>query len=217
LGKKSESLRFHPKVLTPLQKKVLGQVGAILAEWQFYLGGGTALAIYFGHRHSVDLDWFTGVGIADPLRLAQDFRDKGVPFITGEIERGTLHGTLSGIRVSFLEYRYPLLKKPVFWPQFSSRIASLEDLACMKLSAIAQRGSKKDFVDMYALGMKRFPLEKMIRLYQQKYDVKDIAHLLYGLAYFDEAEKERMPKIYWNIDWQKIKKTIQGWVREMVS
>ena len=69
----------------------------------YYLGGGTTIAIYLGHRHSVDLDWFTEEGITDPMRLAQNIRDKGIPFVTGQIERGTLHGTISGVRISFLE------------------------------------------------------------------------------------------------------------------
>ena len=186
-----------------------------MMQWQFYLVGGTGVALYFGHRHSIDLDWFTKKEIKDPLRLAQDIRDKGISFVTGQVERGTLHGTISGIRVNFLEYRYPLLKPLVFLPQFSCQIASLEDLACMKLSAIAQRGSKKDFVDIYTLGLKHIHLKDMFRLYQQKYSVEDIAHVIYGLSYFDDADKERMPKMFWNIDWRTIKKTIQGWVREI--
>lgn len=186
-----------------------------MMQWQFYLGGGTALAIYLGHRHSVDLDWFTGEGIADPLRLAQDIRDKGISFVTGQIEQGTLHGTISGIRVSFFEYRYPLLKPLIFLTKFACQTASSEDLACMKLSALAQRGSKKDFVDIYGLGLRHISLRGMLQLYQRKYSIEDIAHVLYGLAYFDDADQERMPKMFLNVDWRTIKKTIQGWVREI--
>ncbi len=188
-----------------------------MTEWQFYLGGGTALAIYFGHRHSIDLDWFTEGGIGDPMRLAQGLRDRRIPFVTGQIERGRLHGAISGIRVSFLEYRYPLLKLLVSWQEFTCQIASPEDLACMKLTALAQRGPKKDFVDIYALGLKRVSLKEMVRLYQQKYSVEDITHVLYGLVYFDDADKERMPKMFWDIDWRVIKSTIQGWVKEVAN
>jgi hypothetical protein len=187
-----------------------------MTAWQFYLVGGTTLAIYFGHRRSMDLDWFTEARIADPMRLAQDIRDKEIPFVTGQIERGTLRGTVSGVRVSLLEYRYPSLRPSLSLSQFECQMASPEDLACMKLSAIAQRGSKKDFADIYALGLRCFSLRDMIRLYQQKYSVEDIAPVLYGLAFFDDADKERMPKMFWDIDWRTIKKTIQGWVREIV-
>lgn len=183
---------------------------------QFYLGGGTALATYLGHRHSVDLDWFTGEQIKDPLLLAQEIRDGCIPFKTTSIERGTLYGTVSGIRVSLLEYRYPLLRPLVHCPGLACLMASMEDIACMKLSAVAQRGSKKDFVDIYALGLRHFSLKEMLQLYQKKYAVRDIAHVLYGLTYFDDAERERMPKMFWSINWKTVKKTIQGWIRGTV-
>jgi hypothetical protein len=121
------------------------------------------------------------------------------------------------VRVSFLEYRYPLLRPLISWPEFECLIASPEDLACMKLSALAQRGSKKDFVDIYALGLRYQSLQDMLRLYQQKYSVKDTAHVLYSLAYFHDADKERMPRMLWETGWRTIKKTIQGWVREIAG
>lgn len=209
------TLSFHPEVLGAVQKRVLRQLGPLMTQWQFYLGGGTALALHFGHRHSIDLDWFTGERISDPLGLAQKIRDKGVPLVSGQVEQGTLHATVSGVRVSFLEYRYPLLKAATLWPKFGCLIASLEDLACMKLSASAQRGSKKDFVDIYALGLKHCSLPDILRLYQQKYSIQDLGHVLYSLVYFDDADRERMPQMLWDTDWRAIKKAIQGWVRKM--
>jgi len=209
------SISFHPEVLSAIQKRVLRQLGLIMTQRQFYLVGGTALAIHLGHRHSVDLDWFTGARIADSMLLAQDIRDENVPFVTSQVERGTLHGTISSVRVTFLEYRYPLLFQAVSWQEFGCLIASLEDLACMKLSAVAQRSSKKDFVDIYALGLRHCPLQEMLRLYQQKYAVQDIGHVLYSLAYFDNADRERMPRMLWDTDWRAVKKTIRRWVREI--
>lgn len=217
MGKKSESVGFHPEVLTFSQRKVLQQLGPFMTQRKFYLGGGTALSIYFGHRHSVDLDWFHAEAITDSLLMAQDIRDQGILFGTGQIERGTLRGTISGVRVSILEYRYPLLKPLVSWPKFECSMASLEDLACMKLSALAQRGAKKDFVDIYALGSRHISLKEMIELYQEKYRVKDIGHVLYGLTYFDDADQERMPGMKWKIDWRTIKRTIQTWMKEMAG
>jgi hypothetical protein len=207
-------MRFHPEAVGALQKKGLQKLGPIMTRRRFYLVGGTALAIYFGHRLSVDLDWFTEHPIEDPMRLAQEIRDEGISFKTGSVDRGTLYGTVSGIRASFLEYHYPLLKPLVLWMEVGCSMASREDIACMKLSAIAQRGSKKDFVDIYALGLKYVPLRQMLRLYQKKYAIQDIAHVLYGLAYFDDADKERMPRMLWNIDWSTVKKTIQRWGKQ---
>ena len=124
-----------------VQQKVLRQLGPLMDTQRFYLGGGTALAIHLGHRRSVDFDWFTRERIADPPHLARDLNDQDIAFVTGNIERGTLHGAVSGVQVSFLEYRYPLLQPLVAWPMFGCMLASPEDLACMKLSALAQRGA----------------------------------------------------------------------------
>jgi predicted nucleotidyltransferase component of viral defense system len=189
----------------------------MMMEKKFYLGGGTALALYFGHRHSVDLDWFTDGRMNDPFILAQAIRDEKITFVADQTERGTLHGKISGVRVSFLEYRYPLLKPLISLPECGCLMASPEDLACMKLSAITQRGSKKDFLDIYALSRKYISLNEVISLYQKKYSVQDIAHLLYGLAYFEEADHERMPKMYWKSDWKTVKKTLQAWLKELVE
>jgi len=87
----------------------------------------------------------------------------------------------------------------------------------MKLSALSQRGSKKDFVDIYALGLRCFKLREMLRLYQKKYSVEDIGHVLYGLSYFDEVDQERLPRMFWEVNWTRIKKTIQGWVKEVAG
>jgi len=209
-------MSFHPEVLGILQKKVLRQLEPVMSQWQYFLGGGTALAIHLGHRHSIDLDWFSTEPIGDPMRLAQDIRGARVPLVSGQIERGTLHGRISGVRVRFVEYRYPLLEPPVIWPRFGCRIASMADLSSMKLSALTQRGSKKDFMDLYALGLKYRSFPDMLQLYQKKYSIQDIAHVLYALAFFEDADRERMPRMLRRpANWKSVKKTIQGWIKEM--
>jgi Nucleotidyl transferase AbiEii toxin, Type IV TA system len=215
LGSESQSISFHPHILGTVQQKVLRQLGPHMAAQQFYLGGGTALAIYLGHRRSVDFDWFTRERIADPLHLARDLNHQDIAFVTGNIERGTLHGSVSGMQVSFLEYRYPLLQPLVAWPVFGCMLASPEDLACMKLSALAQRGAKKDFVDIYALGIEYCSLSDMLGWYQQKYAITNLAHVLYSLAYFDDADRERMPRMFWDSNWRTIKKTIVQWLQDL--
>jgi hypothetical protein len=85
----------------------------------------------------------------------------------------------------------------------------------MKLSAIAQRGARKDFCDLYALGIKCFTLPEMLGFYREKYSIRDIGSVLYGLVYFDDAESERMPRMLWDVKWAEIKRTILGWVQEI--
>ena len=207
-----QQMKFHLEGLPKKQVNVLKLLGSHAQSRGYYLGGGTAISSYFGHRMSVDLDWFISTRMEDALLLAQELRDAKLNFVTAQTAPGTLHGSIAQIRVTFLEYKYPLLKSPVFWNEMNCSLASLEDLACMKLSAIAQRGARKDFCDIYALGIKHIPLKDMLTLYSKKFHIQDLGHVLYGLAYFDDAESERMPKMLWDVKWAEIKKTILGWV-----
>jgi hypothetical protein len=134
---------FHPEILKPRQNEVLRSLGPAAIRHGFYLGGGTAIALHLGHRRSVDFDWFRQPLVEDPLELARDLQEEGLPFVTGWTRRSTLYGTVRRVRVSFFQYRYRLLSPLVFWPEPGCQLAALEDLACMKLSAISQRGSRK--------------------------------------------------------------------------
>jgi hypothetical protein len=153
-----------------------------------------------------------GRGLDDPLQLAEELRQKAIAFVTGQVAPGTLHGSVRGVHVSLLRYRYPLLARLRPWPG-GIHIAARADLAAMKLSAVAQRGAKKDFVDIYALGKRSGPLEQMLQWYQEKFAVEDFAHLLYSLAYFDDADRERLPRMLWDVPWRDIKETIRRWLR----
>ena len=208
-------MNFHLEGLGKNQVAVLKQTGSTLRKNGYYLAGGTALAIYFGHRFSIDLDWFTSHDMGDALVFAQNLRKDGFDFKTDQTSPGTLHGSIAKVRVTFLEFHYPLLKPLVHWKEMDCSLASLEDLACMKLSAIAQRGARKDFCDILVLGLEKFSLKEMLDLYRKKFNMKDVSHILYGLVYFDDAEKERMPKMLRDVKWAEVKKTIQGWVKQI--
>ena len=206
-------MTFHPEILPHSQKRVLQLLGPFTHQHGFYLAGGTALAIHLGHRRSQDLDWFTTGRIPDALSLATSIREEGIPLEVRQVARGTLNGAVFKIPVSFFEYQYPLLQKEISWSEVGCRLASLPDIACMKLSAIAQRGHKKDFVDLYALGIKSFSLKQMLGFYQKRFSLKDIGHVLFALTYFDDAERERMPVMAWGTQWKTIQTTIQTWVK----
>ena len=157
----------------------------------------------------MDFDWFREEPIDDPLRLAADIRTPDLRLEVDRIEKGTLHGRASGVRVSFLEYGYPLLKPPL--EVEGLRLAALEDIAAMKLAAVAQRGSKKDFIDVFALG-RRFGLADMLAFYRRKYGVGDVGHVLVALAFFDDADRERTPLLLQRLSWTDAKAAIRGWV-----
>lgn len=208
---------FHPEVLEEGQTEVLAATGARLSERGFHLAGGTALALRFGHRTSIDFDWFTGEHLEDPLRLARELADEGVALEVRQVAKGTLHASVDGVQVSLLEYRYPLLDQPVPWEQRGISLLSLDDIACMKLSAITQRGSRKDFVDLYVLTTEHRPLSRLLDLYRKKYDVAEVGHVLYSLVYFEEAERERMPRMLRGIKWNEIRISIEDQVQAVAG
>lgn len=209
-------MSFHVEVIGARQRKALRQLGAFLSERDCYLGGGTAIALQLGHRHSVDLDWFTARSFDSDALAGQMDAFRGQPGVNVEaVEPGTVHATLSGVRLSVLEYRYPLLRPLVDWPLYECRLASLEDLGCMKLVAIAQRGAKKDFIDLYALGQRGFSLERLLEAYRQKYQARDVAHVLYALTWFVDADEQRTPKMLWPVDWRECKRAIRSWVKAL--
>jgi hypothetical protein len=209
LGAQGAPVRLRREALGRSQRSLLPRLAPLARQHGFYLAGGTALALHLGHRRSVDFDWFREDPIDDPLRLAADLRTPDFCLETDRVERGTLHGRASGVRVSFLEYGYPLLR-PLLEVE-GLRLAALEDIAAMKLAAVAQRGSKKDFVDVFALG-RRFGLGDMLAFYRRKYGVEDVGHVLVALAWFDDADRERTPMLLQRQSWPDIKATVRGWV-----
>ena len=208
---------WHPEVLTDRQASVLRELGSVAKDLDFYLAGGTAVALYLGHRRSVDLDWFTSKRVEDPLKLVREFETSGVPLEIADFSRGTLHCVARGIRVSFFEYLYPLVSPLVTCGTFNCWVASLEDIACMKLVAIAQRGSKKDFIDVYAICKHDKPLPGLLEMSKKKFGLKDLSPIIYGLTYFDDADREKTPRMLWKTDWRRIKSEIKKWVTEVVK
>lgn len=207
-------VKLHGSALTDAQRAALATAASVTAKESYYLAGGAALALHLGHRRSVDLDWFRKRPMGDPLKVAKALTQAGADFQVTTSMAGTLHGALSGVKMSFLEYPYKMLEKPILWREMGCSLASLPDIACMKLSAIADRGAKKDFIDLYFMGQE-LPLERMLTLYQSKYGVNDIAHLIMSLAYFDDADRQRTPEMIRKVPWKTVKGEIGAWVRKL--
>lgn len=209
------SLRFE--TLSEAQHAILGPLCRFAASQDFYLGGGTAVALYLGHRRSVDFDWFRAAEIEDPLVLAQQARAMGLALEGVQVAPGTLRTVISGVRASFFEYPYPLLSAPTELGEPPLKVASLDDLAPMKLAAVVQRGSRKDFIDLYAIALEHRPIEGLVELYRRKYSTGDIAHVLIGLTYFDNAEEEPSPSLLWDVSWKAIKRQFEQWVKGLAN
>lgn len=180
-----------------------------------YLAGGVAVALRERHRVSRDLDLFCPE--VDSTTLSAAFSRLPDVEITSRAE-GTLYLRIHGIPISLLQYDYPLLNKPEELAAVPIPVASEEDLICMKLSAIAGRGTLRDFWDLHALLSRlHMPLENAMQLYKRKFTSEDIGHVVRSLVYFGEAEQEPRPDGLDDHKWQHIKDQFRRWVTNLPS
>lgn len=189
--------------------KVLTDLRDITASSGFALAGGTSLALRFGHRLSVDLDYFTSARF-DPATLASNL-GFGPEFITGQAE-GTLQLRVDNVKVEFLRHAYPKLADDDLIQ--GVRMWSLGDVAAMKLNAISNRGSKKDFYDVAVL-LEHFSLQSMIEFYQSKYRPASLMMVVRSLAWFEDADAEPDPITLRDESWTTVMEKIASAIRSL--
>lgn len=169
----------------------------------FYLAGGTALALHLGHRISGDLDFFTEK-LFDESLLVQKLSIIGNFQLEKKSEQSVI-GVLNGVKISFLGYGYPLLSplKNIS----KTNIASIIDIACMKIDAISSRGAKRDFIDLFFAIKGGLSFEEILKAFEQKYSSinYNMMHIKKSLVYFDDAESDPMPQMLKPVSWEEIK------------
>jgi predicted nucleotidyltransferase component of viral defense system len=119
--------------------------------------------------------------------------------------KNILIALVDDIKVDFVHYRYPLLEKPIIIDGI--RMLSTKDIAAMKLNAIAGRGSKKDFIDLYYL-LNEFSLREMLDFYNQKYLDGSEFMVYKSLSYFEEANIQPQPNVFFDFNWETCKQKI---------
>ncbi len=193
-------------ILSQSRQALLKKIVQTMPVPDSYLAGGTGLALMLGHRESVDFDWFTPHEF-DPQGVYLRLSQIGKVMVT-ETTKGTFHGFVDGVRATWLHYPNPLLKPRVKTGDLPGfHLASLLDIGLMKLVALSQRGARKDFIDLYFICRQGFDLENLIRLLPEKYPEVEINyyHVVKSLSYFEDAEREVMPKMRLDLDWKKVK------------
>lgn len=190
---------------------VFRTISRVLLETDFYLAGGTALALQEAHRISVDLD-FMSATFSDPEDLIHGFRGAGLDFEITMTSSRTLYITSGGVHVSFFGYDYPQLEEPLHCGEDLLPLAHTDDIAAMKLVAIASRGSRKDFVDLWLLVSRRRSLPAYLDLFRKKYRTRDTGHVIRSLSYFDDADEEPELRMLINLDWERVKADFLIWV-----
>ncbi|MCX5859483.1 MAG: nucleotidyl transferase AbiEii/AbiGii toxin family protein [Proteobacteria bacterium] len=169
----------------------------------FYLAGGTGLALQLGHRKSADFDFFS----ADPFNpdaLLEHIR----PAKTLLVQEGTIHCELDQVKLSFLFYRQPLVYPSISWKGI--KLSDWKDITAEKFKSVSQRGSKKDFYDLYAILQMKLSIEEACGIFKTRFASSglNLYHVLKSLTFFEETEGEPDPmliinKSEWN--WKKIK------------
>lgn len=196
---------MHEKVLPRGSRELLAKLESLtrpeLEGWT--LAGGTGLALQLGHRVSVDFDFFRTDGFSPDLLFRCLHR-------IGEVESlqeddRTLTVIVSGVKLSFFSipdgFLFPTQPYSFF------QLADQRDIALMKLAAISGRGSRKDFIDLYTILRGDLSLETCFAWLPEKYGEGrfNAYHILKSLTYFDDAEREPMPRMLEPFDWEECK------------
>ena len=170
----------------------------------FYLVGGTALALQLGHRFSIDLDFFSHLAFDKDILLnnLKENYDMSIELTNSVITIAYINE----VKTDFVKVRYS--------PQYPVKIIDgvkmldIRDIAPMKLNAISQRGSKKDFYDIYYL-FNYISLEEMLTAYEEKFQTQNMYQVVKSITYFTDADEFADPKVFdKNLTWSKIKKLI---------
>ena len=200
------------QTVEPHTLELLKQLMEVSPLRQTRLVGGTALALQYGHRSSVDLDFFGDVE-ATTEELSQCLGQMGSVMLLsqGKMIKGFV---LDDVRIDIVNYAYPWLEEAII--EDGLRLASPADIAAMKVYAIENRGSRKDFIDMYFL-LKHYSLDEILSFYKRKYPEHSEFVALRRLTYFEDAESFAMPKMYASFDWEESKRSIIAAVNKYTS
>ena len=193
---------WHREVITAATEATLRSFRNATLLDGFYLAGGTGLALQIGHRVSLDLDFFAA-DLFDEESLLQRIQALDDFSLIAKAPH-TLHAVIQGTKVSFLGYAYPVLFD---FGQFQAvAVADSRDIACMKISAIASRGTKRDFVDLY-ISAQQFGLQNLLQWFDRKYTQAryNKLHILKSLTFFGDAEKDPMPHMLVPLAWDEVK------------
>ena len=194
---------------------VLGESG-ILDD--AYLAGGTALALRLGHRVSVDLDFFSKKEFEEQ-EVVKRLLSLPLDFELEKIAWRTILGYVKKTKFSIFFYDYEWLGQP---EDFSGiKVAAIEDIASMKLLAISDRGTKRDFIDLYFILAleKLYSLKDVLDLYDRKFKVlrQNRMYIIKALTYFKDADEQKMPRMLKEVHWLEVKKFFESETKFLVK
>ncbi len=135
---------MHKEILSPEQERILPLVRKFGRE--YYLAGGTAVALHIGHRRSLDFDLFKSTSTKNKNNVTR-ISEYGLPYTVTRRVAGQMNVTIGGVKFTFLEYPFKIKATSRF--EDIVKIPELIDLAAMKAYALGRRSKWKDYVDLY--------------------------------------------------------------------
>ena len=207
---------MHTEVLPATSGELLASLtsrGA--AEFHgWVLAGGTGLALQLGHRISEDFDFFctrdvNTAALFDRLREVATCE-------TLYSDEHTLTVLVDGVKLSFFQVRDPFLFPATPFSFFE--VADLRDIGLMKLLEVTNRGSCKDFVDLFTLLKTGPSLSDYLQLLPRKYGLGRLNpyQVATSLTYFEDAEAEPLPRMLVPFEWSACKEFFIREVRALV-
>ncbi len=192
--------------IEPGTLEVLKKLLALPELNNFYLAGGTALSLYYGHRLSVDLDLFSTLDFqAETLLpvIENNFPD----FSYNNPNAIGIFGFIGNIKVDFVRYSsHPMIGAPHI--EDGIRLKSADDIMAMKVAAILKRAVKKDFWDIAEL-LDHYTMDELVNCYIKKYPSHQLLiSIPQALTYFDDANDSEDPISLRGQTWESVKKRI---------
>ena len=187
--------------------ELLREIVKTISLNNYYMVGGTALSLQLNLRESFDFDFCTSDMFNSDVLLSE-LKSIGNTEVK-QNQKGTIDVLLDGVQVSFFFYPNNLVENIVKNDEIPNlRMASILDIAAMKVAAIGGRGAKKDFFDLYNIMKKcNIDTEKLASAVIKKFGTNvNYVNMIMGLSYFEDAESEELPKTFVEYDWNTIKK-----------
>ncbi len=195
---------LHRKTIEPNTLSLIFSLQSKLYTQNFILVGDTALALQLGHRTSGDIDFFTNKRF-DVIELLTALQIDYRVSIRNQMKHAILVD-INSVKTDFVFQPSHIIETPVEIENI--RMASLKEIAAMKIGAITARGRRRDFIDIYCL-LEHFSLEEMLNFFLQKYKDATLELVIRSLFYFIDADNDLEANCFFDYKWENVKKKIK--------
>ena len=183
---------------------ILKNLMAVEELKNFRLVGGTALALQYGHRVSIDIDLFTDKSFDKHLVLGA-INAKYQPERISKTANG-LTFFIEEIKIDLCNWAVPFIRELI--EDEGIRMSAPEDIAAFKLDAIINRKEQKDYYDLFFL-LAHFSFQNLINSYKQKYPYNNIKDIFTAIANISEADVSASPNVVAPLRWDVVKESIK--------